>query len=265
MLRNPIVFFICSLSFLIGFTVYFLTVIQYGVTDLDVLPLRSNPRKIYDSMRDGSYPELGRSWICVYLQTMVPGEVASSDFLSSLNAFSGRVMKIDGVIATSSMVNAPGIRSAMNLTEYKAMYLAGNSSFTSYMAFPLGMTDYNTATYMKISLSYHQYSKEAIRVVKEVRHLLKKESGVYFTYPTSSPHAGNNILSYSGVSGAPAVTFDLYTDFSSVLPAWLGILLASTFLLLMLMTNSLLIPLKVWLNISDIHFFITFYVFYSST
>ena len=125
----------------------------------------------------------------------------------------------------------------MTLSSYQAQYAApfapANKDFCVPLAFPFYLTNLKDATYVDVALSYEGNGPEAEDFMLKLRKLVS--SGSYFS---------SNTLAYMGVTGAAAQKYDLYQDFAEVIPAWMGILLGSTFLLLLLMTKSIVVPIK---------------------
>lgn len=237
-IRYPIAVLLASTCFLVAWTAYFFMFNGYGVTDGDVLPSRSHNRQVYDAMHDGSFPTLGKSRLYVYLETASGVSIGNAAFLSALNDFQTELLSQPGVVNIKSLVNTG--QSGMSLASYQAQYAYPYAypavQYTIPLIFPFKLTDMKQCTYLQVSLSYEQYGRDATKTVRNIRNLLT--SGKFFT------SSGSSLLSFSGVGGSPAVRLDLYEDFTDVIPAWMGILLGSTFLLLLLMTKSVVVPLK---------------------
>jgi len=242
-LKNPLLSFLSSSSILIAFTIVFFLKVKFGQTDADVLPPTSEVRYVYDRTQS-NFRLNGQASIFVALQTKSDTLVTSSQFLDALNHFQSEVYsqaKLDGVKLsnTYSMINI-GLTN-YSLADYKAMYatpLAPQySNVTSALIFPLGLTDLNHWTYVFFALPYYQYSFESKHAVRIVRRMLKQNS--VFRGANNQP-----MLAYSGVAGAPAEVLDLYKSLGRGLPAWSIIMMGAVFTILVLMTESLLLPLK---------------------
>jgi predicted RND superfamily exporter protein len=236
--KRPIFVLLASTSFLVAWTAYFFTVTQYGVNDATTLQGSSHNRQIYERMHDGTFPSLGKSRLFVYLESKTAYPVTSGAFLTALDAFQSKLVEVRGVVDVKSMVNTG--QSGMTLSLYKAQYAAPYSiphlPYTAPLLFPYKLTDLKFSTYIDVSLDYHQYGPDAAKALRAIRSLLKST--------TVFDVDGISMLGYSGVGGAPALRNDLYEDIMEVVPAWLGILFASTILLLLVLTKSIVVPLK---------------------
>ena len=237
-IKRPIFVLLASTSFLVAWTAYFFTVTQYGVTDATTLQGSSHNRQIYERMHDGTFPTLGKSRLFVYLESKTAYPVTSGAFLTALDAFQSKLLEVPGVVDAKSMVNTG--QSGMTLSLYKAQYASPYVMpylpYTAPLLFPYRLTDLKFSTYIDVSLDYHQYGPDAAKALRAIRSLLRST--------TDFDVDGISMLGYSGVGGAPALRNDLYEDIMEVVPAWLGILFASTILALLVMTKSIIVPLK---------------------
>ncbi len=55
---------------------------------------------------------------------------------------------------------------------------------------------------------------------------------------------GQRLVYYAGVTGGPAQVKDLYESLGKVLPTWMTIQVVAIFIILLIMTRSIVIPLK---------------------
>lgn len=237
-MKRPILVLLATTSFLVAWTAYFFMVTQYGVTDATTLQSSSHNRQIYERMHDGTFPTLGKSRMYVYLESKTAYPITSDAFLTALDAFQRKLLDVQGVVDIKSIVNTG--QSSMTLSQYKAQYatpyVMPYLPYTVPLLFPYKLTDLKFSTYLDVSLDYHQYGPDAAKALKTIRSLLKST--------TIFEVGGDTMLVYSGVGGTPALKNDLYEDFLEVIPAWMGILVGSTFLLLLVMTKSIVVPLK---------------------
>jgi len=238
-IKRPIFVLLACTSFLVAWTAYFFIVTQYGVTDATTLQGSSHNRQIYERLHDGTFPTLGKSRVYVYLESKTAFPITSDSFLIALDAFQSKLLEVRGVVDVKSMVNTG--QSSMTLSLYKAQYAAPYVMpylpYTAPLLFPYKLTDLKFSTYLDVSLDYHQYGPDAATALKAIRSLLKSPT-IFFDVD------GTSMLAYSGVGGTPALRNDSYEDIMEIVPAWLGILFASTFLLLLVMTKSIVVPLK---------------------
>jgi len=99
--------------------------------------------------------------------------------------------------------------------------------------YPLALTDLATNTYLDISLLENACASSSLKAVRSIRSLVQS-SFLDLAFE----------MEFKGVGGLPARCQDFYSDFWQIVPAWIGILLGSTFLVLLCMTRSIVVPLK---------------------
>ena len=245
-LTYPIACLLASVALLVAFTVVFFVTIKFGVTDADVLPPTSDVRYVYDQART-VFTKNGQANIIVALHTKVKsgaGAVTSELFLRELKGFQDDVtqqlqnknLRISNIY---SMIDV-GL-SNYSFSSYVSMYKTPRSpqyaNITSALVYPLGLTNLADWTYVCFSLPYYQYSEEAKRAVNIVRDRI----GNPLNFQGDD---GRSMLSYFGTAGTSAAVLDLYTSLNAQLPYWLTILVVAVFVILFLMTESLLLPLK---------------------
>jgi len=189
-----------------------------------------------------NYKYYGKSNLYVYLRTKDSMLVTDPTFLESLSTFQTSILDKSqslGVVSVNSMVRIGDTYSSMALTDYKAMYAnpvsSGHLSLYKTLAYPLFLTDLKHNTIVTISLEHFRFSEKAKTSAKEVRQLLSS------SFKDSN---GQSYLYEYGVGGTPAAMIDLYSSLKQQLPIWISIMLISVFILLMLMTNSIVLPLK---------------------
>eukprot|EP01041_Mallomonas_annulata_P010025 gene10025-20872_t len=219
-------------SGLIALSVYFFVRVKFGLTDPTVLNGASMTRGVYDTIRT-EFSEYGNSNMYIYLQTP-PGAVTSASFLKALKNFEDAAANEEGVVNTVSMLN-PGGGYPYTFDEYVNIYANPTSklnfNFTSSMVRPFGITNLKTVTYVEVAMRYTPYTRSAKHMVNVLYELI-------------DVHFPSGMLVASGIAGRPALVRDLYKDLSEIVPGWISIMMISIFILLLIMTKSILIPIK---------------------
>lgn len=231
-------------AFLIAFTVVYFKLIKWGVTDPDVLPITSGPRVVFDTIST-EFKGRGKSVSYVYLRTGKNG-VKDPQFLQDMSDFQTNLVNqlgTDNVAHVASMISETGIPN-FSLSDYKTFYSAGPASYPQYsalygyLAFPALITNYDSDTFISIGLNYPQYSDEALDAVTKIRKLLSS------SFLASDASTGTSIVYSKSVTGATASILDLQTSIGKELPTWSSVMLISVYVLLLLMTKSIVLPLK---------------------
>ena len=245
-LSHPISCAVASVALLVAFTIVFFLKIKFGLTDADVLPTSSHVRFVYDESRL-KFTTNGQANIIVALNTRAKGgtgAVTSEAFLTQLQTFqndisqllSAKDLRLSNIY---SMINTG--QSNFSFSDYMAMYSSPHSpqysNVTAALVHPLGLTNLRDWTYVCFSLPYYQYSAQAKQAVRIVRGRIQYG-------PNFQTSDGQSQLAYFGTAGTSAAVIDLYASLYARLPYWLSILVIAVFVILLLMTESLLLPLK---------------------
>jgi uncharacterized membrane protein YdfJ with MMPL/SSD domain len=243
-IAHPIAIFLSSSAFLISLSIYFLVVVQYGDTDPTVLPITSPVRTVYDALSDGDFPLYGHSNIYIYIQTKPQYPITSSMFLDSLQQFQDAVYAKsygDKIANTYSMIDIGNVNFTFSdyVDLYADPYAPQYINYTEALLSPLSLINFQeNCTYVQFSLTVGPYTSEAKHIVRSLRSMTK--SNDYFYDTTNQESMIRTIL----VTGEPAINLDLYISLEKGIPAWISIQMIAIFTILMLMTRSLLIPLK---------------------
>lgn len=240
-LKYPLTIFLLCLAFLISFTVVFFQLVKYGNIDPDVTPIDTKSRIVYDaihSLDKGEFSGLGRSNIYAYLETNSNFKVTDALFLEQLNQFQVDVnAKVPSITGVSSMINLN--IAGYDFNAYKSFYatafLPQNTERAGSLIFPLGITDLNTRTYVAFNLPEFQYSDVAKKAAASIESVLSS------SFKTAD---GSSMLKTSGTTGSPAEVKALYESLAKQVPVWVCIMMLSVFVLLTVMTNSIIIPFK---------------------
>jgi len=229
-IENRWMCFIGASAFLIGWSAYFLKVVLFNQIDTTILAPKYVSRQVYDYL-NSEFSLYGHQRLYVYLQTTKKGGVLDPTFLASLHDFVNKVQDVDTVVkgGVFSMVST-GLTS-YSLANYLAMY-SNMGNYVKSLAYPLGLTDLSKNTYVAVALNDKIPCSVASRnAVENVRSLLKESFS-------------NVDINYKGVGGPAAQCYDLYSDVYPVIPVWIGVLLGGTFIIMLFMSKSLVIPIK---------------------
>ncbi len=142
----------------------------------------------------------------------------------------------DDVSTIYSMINLGNHSFSFN--DYKDMCAnptaAEYADIVSAIQDPMFITDLDRFTYLAFAVNHYHYSEGAKHIVTSLRDML--QSGKFF--------AGNTLIEFAGVGGRTALHVDEYAALSENIPAWLSIMFLSVFVILLLMTRSILLPIK---------------------
>ena len=225
-----------SSSGLIVLSIIFLVYAKFGLTDPQMLHPEAVSRQVYDAYKS-EYRLIGSTNLYVFLKSE-NHKIGSAPFLTALRDFNAKVSRMEGVTQVNSMIS-PGNYSFTfedYLDIYSDPYNPQWSNFTSDVKNLYRLTDLRQHTQVQIALSMFRYGKTAKSMVRIFRDCIVET----FVNATT----GASLLEDSGVTGDAAVVRDLYEDLQGSLPAWLGIMFTSVFVLLLIMTKSILIPIK---------------------
>jgi len=230
---RPRLCFFSSFSFLVAWSAYFFMTVKFGIGGDPTLLSPAFETRRADMTLTRDFSLMGNSRIFVYLQTTPGVSVTGPAFLSALDSFVSKVKTLPGVNNAFSMVSTG---TGMSLAQYQDLYASyatqpSKAVMVSKLAYPMMLTDLNQNTYVDIAISGEKCGDVGKTLVRSLRAMT----------PAAFP---NSMLSYEGVGGYPAVCLDTKEDVASVAPTWLGILFGSTFLVLFVMSRSILIPLK---------------------
>lgn len=210
-----------------------------SIFDTDHLPIHSEPRVVFDAQQNDFFFG-GETTAIVYLRTNAQTSVCDSDFLDALSLFQD-----EAILEVSSKANVAisGILSMISLgtigyslQEYKHIYANPTSdlyiNITSQLVDPLYLTDLTHNTFIQFAIPDYHYSTAAKQTTRTLRNMLN--TGNYF----------QGMLDYEGVGGPAALCIDEYDSLSERLPISLAITFVSVYVILLLMTKSVLLPLK---------------------
>jgi len=222
----------CCFAILVGLTglaVEFYTKVQFGVTTADNVPLQSRVRTAIDTIQ-ADFPSQSSS-LDIFLQTTSQNGVRDAAFLSTLY---GLTRTLEGIKHVTSVLGLTSIQPSYNLTDYQSIYSdpfsPKNKNFTAYIFKPLFLTNFNDITRLVVTVDFTPTSSLGPRVVSNVRAAVNS--------------AFRNNLLEKGTTGFLAFQTDTIGDLRDTLPKFLAVLFSSMFFFLLLLTGSVVLPLK---------------------
>lgn len=211
----PIVF--VTVTFLVSLGTPFLHV-NFAQPDIRALPTTTSARYVADQIT-ANFPQQAGSQQTIALTT--PGNALSPDNLAKLNQYVKSIQAITTVKNVSSVVS---LDPHLSLPDYQTIY--ANPNLNPGVATQASLLANHNATQIVVTVPGNDNSAAAQSVVKQLRAL---------QVPTG-------INAYVG--GATAQQLDLFSGIRAGLPLAVVIIVLSTFVLLFLMTGSVIVPLK---------------------
>lgn len=207
---------------------------------MDVFPKHVQPRQVFDYQQT-HFKYYGHTQVHVYLEVSPEYTVSSREFLEELQSFQNKVISElqdnPGTELTSiySMISLGSLD--YTFEEYVDLYTSSDitssqKELKESLMIPLKLTDMKSATWVRFNIPAYHYSSTGQSCVVEIRNIL--QSGDYF----------NDMLHDSGASGYSALFVDSMDSILETLPYLLLIIYISVYVVLLLMTRSVLLPLK---------------------
>lgn len=191
---------------------------SFSSPDVRVLPATAQGRIVSTRMQQ-DFPQQSGSQTIIALRTS--GDALSATNLASLYAYVQQLQSVAHVTRVQSLVS---LDPQLTLTNYQQIY--ANPSLNPQIASYASQLATGNATVITVNVDAQDNSDIAQGVVRQIRALIPPAGFVPF------------------VGGQTAYQMDLFSNLLTVLPyAALTIVLA-TFVLLFLMTGSLIMPLK---------------------
>lgn len=228
--RYPVSFAALLLAGLVALMVIFFTQTNFGYGSYSYLPLGSPNRKTIEDIMN-NFPSQGKSSMDVFIQTIPSLSVRNASFLEALDSYSAALEDMPFVASVTDMVR---VKSEFNITDYIENYATPNSpdhiNFTSLIYDPYYLTDFDRIARVSISISLSPTDSGISHAILSVRRL---------THEVLSPYC-----SELGVTGDGPAYYDLNQDVLGTLPKFLAVVLVFMFVLVLLLTGSIVLPLK---------------------
>eukprot|EP00299_Pterocystis_sp_00344_P020103 c9898_g1_i1.p1 GENE.c9898_g1_i1~~c9898_g1_i1.p1 ORF type:complete len:830 (-),score=202.40 c9898_g1_i1:166-2655(-) len=218
---------------LVGLLYVFVSEVQVASPTPMILPKSEDARYAYE-ITQKEFTTAGKTSLVVYLHTVEKLGVWDPQFLIQLDDFVSSVENLEHVTEVSCLVRF-GL--GKNVTNYLIAYAPYQTEpdKSSSLFDPFYLTNMDDIALVSISISSTKFTKSADRVLNNIRDLLDKSF-----YDDN----GDRSIDESGVTGESALNHDMFQDVWEQLPKWLAVMMVSIYILLLLMTGSVFLPLK---------------------
>jgi uncharacterized membrane protein YdfJ with MMPL/SSD domain len=191
---------------------------SFTTPDVHVLPVNQEARVASDRLAQ-DFAQQGASELVIVVST--PGSALSSNNLTSLDTYVREIKAMPGVVQVQSLVT---IDPSLSLTQYQHLY--ANPSGNAQIATAAAQLANGDATRITVGLQSAEFSAATENTVNQIRAL--------------TPPDGFQPL----VGGETPYQMDLFTNLRATLPSALLVMVLTIFILLFLMTGSVIMPLK---------------------
>jgi uncharacterized membrane protein YdfJ with MMPL/SSD domain len=222
-MRRPIIIALAVLAILVTLGLPFLRV-SFSTPDVKLLPANQDARIVSERLTQ-DFAQQGNAQLQIAITTR--GEVLSSSNLANLDSYVQSIERIPGVAGVESLVS---VSPSLTLTDYQQAYarLDANPQFAALA----GQLANGDVTKIVVALQPADQTSAAGNIVRQVRAI----------------HTPGGMTAL--VDGVTAYQLDLLASLGETLPKALLVMAIAVFVLLFLMTGSLLMPLKaILLNI----------------
>lgn len=222
-MRRPIIVALAVLAILVTLALPFLRV-SFSTPDVKLLPAHQEARIVSEQLTQ-DFAQQGNAQLVIAVTTR--GEVLSTANLANLDSYVRSIEQMPGVTSVESLVS---VNPALTLADYQRAYAHLNSN--PQLAALVGQLANGNVTKLVVALQPADQTSAARNVVQQVRAM----------------HAPGGMVAL--VDGVTAYQIDLLASLGATLPKALLVIAIAVFVLLFLMTGSLLMPLKaILLNI----------------
>ncbi len=216
-MRHPLPIMLAVVLLLLVLGAPFLGV-SFSTPDVRVLPASASARIVSDQLAH-DFANQGSSQAVIVVTTT--RDALSAENLARLDRYVEQLKQLPGVVSVESLVT---VDPTLSLAAYQQLY----HSLSSHPQLAALVQQLANGPYTKVTVSmrYADLSADAMQLVARIRAL--------------TPPQGMTAL----VGGATAHQSDLFANLRATIPAALAVLAIAIFILLFLMTGSLLVPLK---------------------
>jgi uncharacterized membrane protein YdfJ with MMPL/SSD domain len=216
-MRWPIPVALAVLAILVTLGLPFLRA-SYSTPDVRVLPPGQESRVVAERLTQ-DFAQQGASEIDIAVRT--PGDALSPANLASLQSYVGQIQAMPGVVEIQSLVT---VDPALTLADYQRLY--GQPSASPQLAAVATQLAHGDATKVIVALQSAEFAAPTESAVQQIRAI-------------AAP-GGLQPL----VGGATAYQLDLFSNLRATLPSALLVIALAIFVLLFLMTGSVVMPIK---------------------
>lgn len=227
-MRRPLVFLVPTVVLLIALAIPFRE-IRPGTADATILPDRYESRQGFDLLREDFGWDITTELIVAYT---FDGDPFSEANLTALYAFGQALEKLPDVERVTSIVN---LRPSLGIEDYRELYEHPEAIYDASATRLLNNSVRDGIALFYVGADVHPFSSEGRSLVNDIRSFSPGESG--------------NVH----VDGGAARTNDLIQSLYGRFPVVAAIVIVLTFVSLMFLFRSIVIPLKaVVLNVLSI-------------
>lgn len=202
-----------------------ITKARFGNGGVSLLPLNSEIRAATDDITN-AIPSTGKSSLTVYMKTK--GSIVDFNFLSALDAYTTEVEQVENVI---QVINLVRMKSNYSVQDYYNSYSNGSSSLSLSVKAPFYISDLSSISITTISLSVEKDDAAIPQMINTIRE--------YDSDSVVTPY-----LADYGLTGDPALDYDLLNNVTATFPNLIAVLIVAMFVLIFLVSGSLFIPVK---------------------
>ena len=216
-MRRPIPVALILVIFLVSLVLPFLH-IKLETTDINLLP-PDNEARVVSQRLSQDFAHQGNAQVTIAVTT--PGNALSPENLASLDSYVKSMQTVPGVVQVQSLVT---VSPNLDLPSYQRLYAHPelNPQLTQ-IASKLAKDDFTEVT---VEIQPADHTSAASTLVKQIR-ALRVPGGLT-----------------AQVAGSTPIEIDLLASIAALLPEAFLVIFASIFVLLFLMTGSLIMPLK---------------------
>jgi uncharacterized membrane protein YdfJ with MMPL/SSD domain len=216
-MRWPVPVAVVGLAILVTLGAPFLHA-SFSTPDVRVLPVNQEARVVSDRLAQ-DFAQQGASSIVVAIRT--PGDALSSENLARLDGYVRQIEAMPDVIAVQSLVS---VDPSLTLADYQHLYAQPERN--PQIAAVAAQLANGAGTKVIVELSSAEFSGATEDAVRQIRALPAPE--------------GFQAL----VGGETAYQMDLFSNLRATLPWALAVIALAIFVLLFLMTGSVVMPIK---------------------
>jgi trehalose monomycolate/heme transporter len=216
-MRWPVPTALVVLAFLLTLGWPFLH-IRFATLNIDSLPAGQPTRVVSDKLgRDFAHQQGAQLTIAV----TTPGDALSPNNLTSLDSYVKQIEAMKGVEAVQSLVT---VNPNLTLSQYEQFY--ANPSINHQLTTYARQMANGNFTRITVALQPAEQSSAAVNIVNAIRAI----------------HAPGGLVAL--VDGSTPILMDLLSSMDMALPYAFAVIIVAIFVLLFLMTGSLVMPLK---------------------
>ncbi len=211
----PVALAVLAILFVLGWP--FLH-ISFATPDITILPAGQETRVVNEQLSQ-NFTQQGKAQLVIVVTT--PGDALAAQNLASLDSYIKSIQGVSGVLSVDSLVT---VSPTLTLSEYQQLYAHPNAS--PQLAQVAAQLAQGNLSKVVVALQPAERSAATINIVNQIRAI----------------HTQGGLTAL--VDGATPIQMDLLTSLGRTLPYAFLVIIVSVFILLFLMTGSLIIPIK---------------------